>query len=1100
MSSNQQFIANGNNWQRAESYRMLFNIGSEAIIFSLLTALILLILIHQAITLSAILYWTLLLIFLNIPRLVIVALFKRKQRTDSESLQWGHYFMLTVFLNGIAWGLAPFILVDQIDSPYSFIIYFTLFGVCAGSTGMYSTSVTAVAAFVTPILLPIGIRFLLEGGEVFLSLGVFSIFFILVMSLIARKVHREALEKMELNRNLLREIDERKETEERLKDAHQELAKSQRLLKSVMDYSPTLISIKDLEGRFIMADREWLAKLNLSEEEVIGRTDFDIYPEEYARRFESEDRKTIELGEVLEKEESVPMADGMHTYWVYNFPLFDDEGEPYAICNISTDITQRKQAEAAIRDAKETAEANAEAKSQFVANMSHEIRTPMNAIIGMCHLMGQTSLDLKQADFLKKINSSASVLMQIVNDILDFSKIEAGKLELESIEFRPEVILENLSQMIVPRATEKGIEIIYRIAESVPDAVIGDPLRLSQVLVNLTNNAIKFTEEGEILISIDTSDSQGDQIEMVFCVKDTGVGIESENINRLFESFTQADGSTTRKFGGTGLGLAISKHLVELMGGQIWAESHLGEGSTFTFSLPYRSGVHLPVKPRTVPEEIRKTHVLVVDDCKNALEVYANVLRQFSFAVTTASSAEEGIRILEAAGEKEPYKLVLMDWRMPGMNGLEAGTLIKNHSELSVVPYVILTTAFGQEETVLQAESELDGCLLKPISPSTLLDAVTTVFGDKVVRPVTSEISKVIKSNESYEDLHVLVVDDNRINQEVVMGLLAEVQCRVSVASNGKEAIEKIEDDSIDLVFMDVQMPEMDGLEATRILRSKPSYYDLPIIAMTAHAMRGDYEKCIEAGMSDYVTKPVNVKKFFDTLRKWVPDKNQVLRRPTQQTTKDDEQIYMAKRLPGLDIDEGLQRLGGNKALFRSLLAEFVNDNRESARKINTNVSEQNWATARQAVHSIRGVAAHLSANKLAEAAQLLEEELAGDVSDRIMDTTKKFEDALTEAQDSINHFLEFDKEDKNVLSPGIQPKRDPKFLEPKLQELASLLANNHLNAEKVIQELKYNFDLGDCIEAVNTIEEKIEALEFSEALAALKQVVECYDLSLDKG
>jgi two-component system, sensor histidine kinase and response regulator len=739
-----------------------------------------------------------------------------------------------------------------------------------------------------------------------------------------------------------------------------------------------------------------------------------------------------------------------------------------------TDITERKQAEAAIREAKAVAEANTEAKSQFLANMSHEIRTPMNAIIGLSHLLGKMELNRKQSDYLSKIETSASVLLKIIDDILDFSKIEAGKLEMESIQFYLEEMLDNLSQMVASKAADKDVEIIYKINSTVPDAIIGDPLRLGQILLNLVNNAIKFTQDGEIIVSIEMTEEQSNKLKLVFSVQDTGIGIEPAEVKKLFEPFIQADGSITRRYGGTGLGLTISKHLIEMMGGIIWAESTPGVGSSFTFTALFESIPKRQFEVKTIPEALQNARVLVVDDCENALEVCACALRELSFDVSTASSAKEGIEILKQADTNNPYMLVFMDWRMPGMDGMDAGRIIKNKIELSHKPNVILITAFGQEDIISQAETELDGCLLKPISQSTLYDAVINVVANNVARAKTRQTQNAGKIRKSYENLHVLIVDDNRINQDVLIGLLAEVQCKVSVANNGRQAIEVIKHNHIDLVFMDVQMPEMDGYEATGILRSMPQYINLPIIAMTAHAMQGDYEKCLKAGMNDYVSKPVDVQRFFDTLDKWAavisvcgnqtPTEPWISKIQTSQPTVSGNNTILKDlpiELPGINVKQGLKQLNNNEQLYKKLLAEFKIDHGNSQKIIERALIDNDVKSVKFIAHAIKGVARNLAMGDIGIAAGDLEMTLEqGEevTKEQIMNLYKSL-DVTLRSIETIDDNSSEAMENAKIDNREQIPEQDMTSLLENINELARMVDENNFKAVQYLEQITSQLD-----------------------------------------
>jgi CheY-like chemotaxis protein len=510
--------------------------------------------------------------------------------------------------------------------------------------------------------------------------------------------------------------------------------------------------------------------------------------------------------------------------------------------------------------------------------MSHEIRTPMNAIIGMAHLALKTDLTPKQYDYLKKVDISAKSLLGIINDILDFSKIEAGKLDMESVDFQLEDTLDNISTLVGIKTQEKGLELLFKTDPSVPTALVGDPLRLGQILINLSNNAVKFTDTGEIVISTELVQKDDTQVTLKFSVQDTGIGMTSEQAAKLFQPFMQADSSTTRKYGGTGLGLTISKRLAEMMGGEIWVESEPGGGSTFIFTANFGLGKERAKKRFTLPQDLRGMKVLVVDDNATSRDILQGMLESFSFEVTLAASAQEGLTELEKASESQSFKLVIMDWKMPGMDGIEASKHIKYHKSLSKIPVIVMVTAYGREDIMKQAEAVgLEGFLLKPASPSILFDAIMQAFGEAV-----PELSRVAQRKEQeaealkhIQGAQVLLVEDNEINQQVAKeilegAILEGAGLKVALTNNGQEAVNAVKENEYDAVLMDVQMPVMDGYTATRQIRKDKRFKELPIIAMTAHAMTGDEDKSLQSGMNGHVTKPIDPDQLFSTLQKWI--------------------------------------------------------------------------------------------------------------------------------------------------------------------------------------------------------------------------------------
>ena len=648
-------------------------------------------------------------------------------------------------------------------------------------------------------------------------------------------------------------------------------------------------------------------------------------------------------------------------------------------------IAELEKVQEELRRAKEVAEEATRMKSDFLANMSHEIRTPMNAIIGMAHLALRTELDARQRDYVTKIQLAGQHLLGVINDILDFSKIESGHLMVESVAFELEKVLANVSDFISEKAAAKGLELLMDVDPRVPNDLRGDPLRLGQVLINYASNAVKFTDEGSVVIRVRLAEEDEPSVLLRFEVEDTGIGLTPDQIERLFQSFSQADTSTTRKYGGTGLGLAISKRLARLMGGDVGVASTPGRGSIFHFTARLSRG-QTRVRSYLPQPDLRGRRVLVADDNALALKIMSEMLRSMTFRVEVAGSGEQAIAaVSDADRSADPFAIVFLDWRMPGLDGIATARRLAA-MPLGAPPRRILVTAYGREEVFHEATSAgFDGVLIKPVTPSLLFDSALKALGEHA-RIEASPIGAAARSGppevERLRGARVLLVEDNELNQQVATELLAAVGIQVDVAENGEVGLHRLQRGSYDLVLMDVQMPVMDGLECTARIRRMPEFRQLPILAMTANAMAGDRDRSLAAGMNDHVTKPIEPDELFDALHRWLPERGGATPAADAPTTEaaTDPSVGTAangddwlKAIADLDAADGLRRLLGNRTAYVALLRRFVLSQAGAATDIRTALSDGRAADAERCAHTLKGVAGSIGARELQREAGELE-------------------------------------------------------------------------------------------------------------------------------
>ena len=804
-----------------------------------------------------------------------------------------------------------------------------------------------------------------------------------------------------------RDISERKQTEEALKQ-------SEWLYHSLVDNLPIYVVRKDLEGRVTFANAALCQLLGLPLDQVLGQTDYDFFPRELAEKYRADDRSVIESGETFSDIEENRSGDRKSWFEVRKTPVHDPSGQTVGSQAIFWDVTQRQQALIDLAEAKEAAEAASRAKSEFLANMSHEIRTPMNAIIGMTGLVLDSQLSLQQQDYLQTVRESADSLMEIINDLLDFSKIESGKIELEAAPFDVRASLGDMMRALAVRADAQGLELVCHVDHAVPSVVVGDGLRLRQIIVNLVGNAVKFTERGEVVLTVNLIEEDGQNLKLEFAVRDTGIGIAPDHREKIFRAFEQADMSTTRRYGGTGLGLAISSRLAELMGGRLDVDSELGQGSTFTLTANFARAQGEAAERRTLsPERLEGVRVLIVDDNETNRRIVAEQCTNWRMSADAVADAAEALRMLRSAFDRgEPYDVVLTDAGMPDVDGFSLSRQISEDPVLGSTILMMLSSFDRDADAGLCGDLGIAAYLVKPIKQSELFDAIARVMGAE------QDINAVAKSSEeplpAIRPLKLLLAEDSLANQKLASGLLTRWGHSLDIVDNGRKAVSAVQSGSYDAVLMDLQMPELDGLQATGEIREwekdSPGQR-VPIVAMTAHAMKGDRERCLDAGMDAYVSKPLRPRDVAGALATLFPES---AGRASKKDAAAESKRPVIREKTGsgtatIDWDRALAATQGDRDLLREVTEVCAVEIPDLRSRLVEAIAQSNVDEVLRMAHTIKGNLRTFGARGIGTAEQLEQVAKSGDLAraeellQALQPDLELFEEALADHLDPLS-------------------------------------------------------------------------------------------------
>ena len=902
---------------------------------------------------------------------------------------------------------------------------------------------------------------------------------------------------------VFRDVTEQRKVAETLREREE-------FLTAVVDNLPLMLFIKDAEGlRFVRLNLAGEELLGYTGAELIGRGDSDFFPPEIANSFIEKDREVLRGGRLLDiPEEAIDTRhQGRRYLHTRKIPILDDQGRPRYLLGISEDITERRRLAEDLRQAMESADQANRAKSSFLATMSHEIRTPMNAIIGMTHLLEHTDLSLTQAEYVSKVRAASRRLLALINDILDFSKIEAGKLQLEKVPFDLDDVMGEVAALLGLQAEEKGIELVLARERPIPVPLIGDPLRVGQVLVNLASNAVKFTDRGEVVVSTILVDEQPDRVTLRFEVRDTGIGMTQEESVRVFQAFSQADDSTSRRHGGTGLGLAISRRLVELMGGEIGLLTEPGKGSTFHFTVTLGRRPEERRQRPGAPADVHDKKILVVDDNEAVRAALTAILASGSFRTVGAGSVDEAIHVARESGpgKAQGIDVILLDWRLPGFSGPEAVARLQGEPSMVGVPIVIMAPANSTSAArATETSRGLAGVIVRPPTPSSLFEAVLVALSRDRRRAVHRAPSEDLSAEmECLKGAMVLLVEDIEINQQIAVEILRLVGVDVQVASSGPEGVSAVlasyDTRRFDAVLMDLQMPGMDGFEATRAIRADRRFENLPIIAMTADALSGVRDQCLAAGMNDFATKPFEPADLFRMLAKWIGRRSGAEKRktPSREPAAADGAAW-AGATPGLDIEAGVIRVAGNRTLYLSLLHDFARDFADVPERVSMAIGRGERHEAAILLHTLKGVAGNLGVTEVEQAAIGLESAVQDESDSKIPSLEDGLDRAMAMVLRSIGTLPGGGGREPDPGGQGTTPA--PGDLAPIVRELDRLLRSNDRNAKRAAGQLQAAVS-GTVVErAFSPVFTCARRYDFKGALASLRSAAAGQGITLDEG